>query len=147
MTVLYIKDQASATIISTWPTVWLASSTTNHTCCPSPVCLMCRFPTACFKHGEKYVWFHVWVYTNTVVYMLVPVVTIAGMFGPVLRVILLPVPWQGGVGGGYRWTPSQAPQVQVHPSYFQAQMISQCLAKNNVASAAKVVSNSYHKPG
>ena len=29
--------------------------------------------------------------------MLGPVVTIAGMFGPVLRVILLPVPWQGGL--------------------------------------------------
>ena len=35
-----------------------------------------------------------------------PVVTIVGMFGPLLRVILLPVPWQGGPwgvmgGGGY----------------------------------------------
>ena len=49
---------------------------------------------------------------DTIVYiMLDPVVTIAGMFGPVSRVILLPVPCQGGGGGGES---NQQEQVQVN---------------------------------
>ena len=66
---------------------------------------------------------------GTIAYnILDPVVTIAGMFGPVLRVILLPVPCQGGEG----WGGGKHEQGQVNTlsgsTGSGAQMISQFLA-------------------
>ena len=63
--------------------------------------------------------------------MLSPVVSIAGMFGPVLRVILLPVPWQGGA------TPGEHPLKLYRCRYILGsqifwQMSSQSLAKKKV---------------